>query len=627
MAQLGMARFAIVAGAVLSACSESSSEGASGERIGVGSALPSGAAGASASVAAGTAMEAAGGAGDGSLEGSEAIGVMGLGHGGAEEGTVEPAAPAGVADSGVPEDAPAPENAPPITPRWAFEHWAWEDNTNTRASTETLIQAYLDRGIPVGAVIVDSPWETHYNDLIWDTARYPAPQAMIAGFHAKGVKVVMWITAFVDTDVAEYQTVKRQGYAVNGGVDATWWKGVGAHVDITNQAAAAWWNEKLVRLLSDGVDGWKLDRGADYIGDPIATSAGSLSRTVFKQRLSADFYDTTTAANPNAIVMVRPFNAAQGGVGSDISKCSMGWVGDHDGGFAGIVTQKNDIYTSAQMGYGAPGVEVGGYMGAAPSKNSLIRYAQFGALTPLMENGGENGGLREHLPWTWDAATVDIYRYFATLHSELGPYNFSYGVEAHLTGQSIIREADQVRAQHLLGAQILTSVITTDVSAKAVTFPAGSSWIDYWNEDTVYAGGTTAQYSAPLDRYPIFIKAGAILPLDVKSPVTGHGDVTSTGKITLQIYPQAQSGFTFHRPTGEGVAYENVRVDVDASSGTVSVTGASAAPYRLRIKSLRAPTDVAGADAWSYEAATKTLIADKQGSTFTLTIAGLQGYP
>jgi alpha-glucosidase (family GH31 glycosyl hydrolase) len=105
------------------------------------------------------------------------------------------------------------------------------------------------------------------------------------------------------------------------------------------------------------------------------------------------------------------------------------------------------------------------------------------------------------LPWYWDATTVAIYQYFATLHSELGSYNFSYGVDAHLTGTSIIRGSDKTRGQHLLGDQLLASVITMDVTTKSVAFPSGSNWIDYWNEDTVYTGGTTTQYSAPLAQY------------------------------------------------------------------------------------------------------------------------------
>jgi alpha-glucosidase (family GH31 glycosyl hydrolase) len=529
-------------------------------------------------------------------------------------------------DAGVDASAPPPGTTPPLTPRWAFEPWAWEDNTNTRASTESLIVGYVSRQIPVGAVIIDSPWETTYNTLAWDTTRYPSPEAMIAGFHGEGVKVVMWLVAIADTDAPQHQTVKAQGYGVNGSADGTWWKGTGIQIDVTNSAAATWWNGLLGGVLANGIDGWKLDRGADYFGDPIKTAAGTISAANFKKRLSADFFDYTTATNPNGIVMVRPYAAAQGLVGSDLSKCSIGWVGDHDGGFAGIATQLSDIYTSAQMGYGAPGVEVGGYVNA-PSKDSLTRYAEFGALTPLMENGGTNGGLTQHLPWYWDAATVSIYKYFATLHSELGSYNFSYEVEAHLTGTSIIRGADIARAQHLLGDQLFVSVITTDVTTKSVTFPTGANWIDYWNDATVFTGGTTTAYAAPLDHYPLFIKAGAIIPLDVKTAVTGHGDTTSAGKTTVLVYPRGKSSFIFHRPLGEGTTYSDVTIAADATTGAVSVNGAAAASYRLRIKSFQAPTGVTGADTWSYDATNKVVVVDKQGTTFSIVIAGLGGYP
>jgi alpha-glucosidase (family GH31 glycosyl hydrolase) len=584
----------------------------------------------SASSSGGGAGTGSGGAvgGTGTAGTAGTAGATGIAGAGGTRGTGgSPGTDAGTtADAGVDRPPPPPGTTPPITPRWAFEPWAWEDNTNTRQSTESLIAGYMSRQIPVGAVIIDSPWETTYDTLVWDTTRYPSPQAMIAGFHAQGVKVLMWLVAFVDTDAPTHQMVRQQGYGVNGSADATWWKGTGIHIDITNPAAVTWWNALLGGVLADGIDGWKLDRGADYIGDPIQTMAGSISATDFKKRLSADFYDYTVGRNPNGVVMVRPYAAAQGLIGSDVSKCSVGWVGDHDGGFGGIATQLSDVYTSAQMGYGAPGVEVGGYVNP-PSKDSLIRYAQFGALTPLMENGGTNGGLTQHLPWFWDAETVTIYQYFATLHSELGSYNFSYGVESHRTGTSIVRGSDKVRAQHLLGDQLLASVITTDVTTKSVTFPAGASWIDYWNEDLVYAGGTTMSYGAPLARYPLFIKAGAIIPLDVKTAVTGHGDATSAGKSTVAIYPRGKSSLTFHRPLGEGTTYSDAVFDVDATAGTVTVTGAAAASYLLRVKSLQAPTSVTGADTWSYDAASKMVVTDKQGATFTIVIAGLKGYP
>ncbi len=545
-------------------------------------------------------------------------GVGGIATGGRSSG-------AGGSATGGSSGAPNPNN-PPVTPRWAFEPWVWEDNGNTRSSTESVVSGYLSRQIPVGGVIVDSPWETGYNTLVWDSSRYPNATDMITQFHGKGVKVITWTTAFVDTDTDIYQTAKQQGYGVANSQNFTWWKGTGIHIDITNPAAANWWNARMGAVLKGGVDGWKLDQGADSIGNPVNTAAGTLSVTDFKKRLSADFFDFSTATNPNSVVMVRPYDAEQGGVGSDPAKCSLGWVGDHDGGFGGIASQLSDIYTSAQVGFGAPGVEVGGYSGGAPSKNSLIRYAQFAAVTPLMENGGANGGLKEHLPWSGTRRPFDIYRYFATLHSELGSYMFSYSVEAHLTGTSILRATDKAAAQHKLGDQLFASVITSDVTSKTVNLPASDKWIDYWNEDVTYAAGSTTAYAAPLNQYPLFIRMGAVIPLDVKTAVTGHGDATSASKVTLAIYPSGQSSFVFHRPTGEGTACTDVTIVVDANAGTVQVNGSVAAAYRLRIKSLQAPTAVSGADTWSYDTLAKVVIVDKQSAAFTVMISGLKGY-
>jgi alpha-glucosidase (family GH31 glycosyl hydrolase) len=83
---------------------------------------------------------------------------------------------------------------PPICPRWALEPWVWEDNGNTRQSTEALVGDYLSRDIPVGVVLIDSPWSTGYNNFVWDTNRYPNPQEMINHFHAKNIKIVLWLT-------------------------------------------------------------------------------------------------------------------------------------------------------------------------------------------------------------------------------------------------------------------------------------------------------------------------------------------------------------------------------------------------------------------------------------------------
>ena len=68
-------------------------------------------------------------------------------------------------------------------------------------------------------------------------------------------------------------------------------------------------------------------------------------------------------------------------------------------------------------------------------------------------------------------------------------------------------------------------------------------------------------------------------------------------------------------------------IGADAATGTVTVTGAATASYRLRVKSFQAPTGVTGADTWSYDATNKVVVVDKQGAAFSIVIGGLDGYP
>jgi hypothetical protein len=531
---------------------------------------------------------------------------------------------------------------PPITPYWALGHWVWEDMQNTQTSTTQLVSDYTTRNIPVCGVIVDSPWETTYNTFVPATSRYPNFTQMIADFHKAGVGTIAWAVAYINTDSPDYASVKSNGYVVDPQAgDVTWWKGNGVHIDHTNPAAQAWLNAKMDNMLKIGLDGWKLDMGPDYLkstGATVTLSAGSAAGTTmplvdFQKYYYQTIYDHVLASNPAGVITARGYAGTPGGTEnkSPISRNPLCWQGDFAGDFSGIVSQAGMVYQTAINGYGCPGVEIGGYSGASPTKNSLLRYAQFGALSCYMENGGSNGGLTNHLAWYWDVQATSIYQYFATLHTELAPYNFSGVVDSHLQGGSVMKSCDKSNFTHKLGNDIFVGLITSDVTSRNITFPGSDKWIDYWNENAasgIYAGGTTKSgYSATIDKFPIFLRAGAIIPMDVKTAVTSHGDTTSVGKTTVLFYPYGTSSLGFHRPTGTGVAYEDVTVTMNEAAGTVTVSGPTAVDYRLRIKAFAAPATVTGATSYSYDATNMVLVVDKSSTaSFTITISGLAGY-
>ena len=88
---------------------------------------------------------------------------------------------------------------PPVTPAWAFTPWVWEDSVNTQEAAVRLVTLYKQHHIPVGSIIIDSPWSTAYNNFEWDKNRYPEPEKMIQWMHDNGVRVLMWLTGFINS--------------------------------------------------------------------------------------------------------------------------------------------------------------------------------------------------------------------------------------------------------------------------------------------------------------------------------------------------------------------------------------------------------------------------------------------
>lgn len=536
--------------------------------------------------------------------------------------------------------APGDLPKPPICPRWAFEPWVWEDNENTQTSTMNLVAGYQQRNIPVGAVMIDSPWETTYNSFEWDAAKYPDPAQMISDLNAEGVRVLLWITGAqnktsTDTSLQKspyFDFVVSNDYAINGGAVDHWWKGDGVHIDFTNPEACDWFGSLMGEMMDLGVDGWKADQAEDWWITTVDTSIGTMHIDDFKPYYYGALRDQAFNHNPESLILARPYSTQvavksdRSGFCASIDQCTVGWSGDYHGNFAGLESQMSALYISAHAGYGVLSVEVGGYQGSAPSKESLIRYTQFGALMPVMENGGSNGGLAQHLPWYWDTETTDIYRYYATLHSELAPYLFSTSVDSHLQGGSSVKSADYANRQHRLGEQLFTSLVTTSATSKDVVLPSKGAWIDYWNEDQLYTPGTAMSVPAPLDTVPLYVKAGAIIPMNVRTNLTGHGDVSSIGKDTLLIYPFGESSYTYHRSQGSGIEYDNAVITVNEEAGTLAVSGSTKVSYRFRIKCFSPPSNVSGADAWTYDAVNQVVIVDKQGAAFSVNIQGLQAY-
>ncbi len=469
------------------------------------------------------------------------------------------------------------DERPPISPLWVYEPWVWEDSLNNEIGVMRLVNEYQQNQIPVGAIIIDSPWSLSYNDFVWDKSKYPNPKNLIRLLRKRGVRTVMWLTGCVNSESVDTKNqrspdlefVKSKGYAVNRGKESKWWKGKGVHIDFTNPQASKWWNSKLDELLKLGVYGWKVDQGEIYFGDNVETSKGTMSNEDFRPYYYRAIVEHSLKRNPNSMILGRGYSH-QGGYAAAAKDLTVSWSGDFSGNWEGLKLQIDNIYTSAQKGYGALACEIGGFFNEKSTRKQFIRYAQFGSLCPVMINGGSNGPFSTHLPWYFGDDVTDIYRFYATLHTELSPYLFSVGVDAHNSGKSMLISSSHQDHSHKLGESIFVKALISDEDKTTIKMPSEGEWIDYWTGKT-YAAGQEIELQYNDMQYPIFIKSGAIIPMHIQSDVTGLGDTSFKGKQTFLIYPNATSRLTYHKPTGEGISYDDIEVIVNADQRSISV--------------------------------------------------------
>jgi len=457
---------------------------------------------------------------------------------------------------------------PAMAPRWAF---GYQQSHRTLASREEILEEAktfrakklpCDTLIYLGTGFCPSGWNTDNGEFTFNPKVFPDPATMIRGLHDDHFNVVLHVVLEgrrLTGSVGDACTAPPlpSGRAPDG----RW--------PDDRQASCYWPVHK--RLVDAGVDGFWPDQGDGL--DPSSRLA--------RIRM---YWDGSRALRPDE----RPFALHRNGAPGMQRYAAFLWSGDV---YSTWETLKAHVPIAINTGLsGIPywGTDIGGFVPTKEFTGELyVRWFQFGAFCPLFRAHGRTWKLR--LPWGWNtgalgpdevatytggaanpdagelrnAAVEPICRKYLELRSRLMPYLYSAMREAHDTGLPIVRAlwlhypADRAASargdEYLWGRDILVApVVEKGAASRSVYLPAGR-WYDFWT-GAPHDGGREISRAVDLETMPLFVRAGAILPL---GPVKQYVDEAIDEPLTLQIYPGRDGAFRLHEDDGRTFAYEN----------------------------------------------------------------------
>ncbi|GAA0990936.1 alpha-xylosidase [Acrocarpospora macrocephala] len=451
---------------------------------------------------------------------------------------------------------------PVLPPKWAFG--AWISSGFFRDSQERVLErarTIRTKGIPCDVLHLDTFWQTdgHWSDLRWDPEAFPDPAGMLAELAEQGFHVCLWMNpyishlspAFAEAADAGYFLKKRDGEVYVADV----WHGsypASGIVDFTNPDAAAWFRGLLKPLLEQGVAVFKTDFAEGVPADSIAFNGmtGVELHNVYTLLFNDLVADVTREVAGHGMVWAR--SSYLGG-----QRHSAQWSGDVDATYPAMGSTIRGGLSHGLSGIPFWSHDAGGFTGT-PSPELYIRWSQFGALSPLVRFHGTSSREPWEFPPHAEQGAIDALR----LRYRLMPYIYSVAVVAAETGAPMMRAlcvdypddpvAWQADLEYLFGTDLLVAPMTSADGSRSVYLPAGS-WVDYWTGE-VLTGGRYFPVSPHLDRIPLYVRYGALIP------TTTPGDtVADDPDITLVVY---------------GLPEGTSRTEIRDLDGTTTVTAA-----------------------------------------------------
>jgi hypothetical protein len=530
----------------------------------------------------------------------------------------------------------------PLLPESTFGVWFSRYYAYTTSDYEnTLIPAFRANHVPLDTLSVDTDWKSpnQWDGWEWNPALFPDPQAFLDWAKQQGIHVTLNIHASIannDPKLSATEAIAGTSLAQNStcftpdGQCKTWdWSSIAQaesyfalHQPFESQGVSFWWLDWCCDNSTASMAGVTPDSWINHLYAQELANKGErgfvLSRT------------GSSYQNPDEVYPAGPWAG---------HTSTLAFTGDTWGTWNTLAFQAQLAGDESSIDEPYVSDDIGSFLGQPPGTASddpdiYARWVQLGAFQPILRLHSSHGN---RLPWDYPQPVDRIAANFLRLREALVPYTYTLADQSVDSGLPITRPlyldnpgwaaAYTNPTEYLYGPDVLVAPVTKPgtVSTESVWFPPGH-WTD-WFTGATFTGPSQQTLTVPLDRMPVFVKDGGIVP--EQAPMS-HVGARPDARTILRVYPGAPGRFSLYQDAGTGNGYQHgqysrttitsrpgpgrspkMSVEIDSSRGRYAGQ-ASTRNFSVRLMRLTAPRTVVvnghRVENWTYDATTHTVI-------------------
>ena len=478
----------------------------------------------------------------------------------------------------------------PLPPKAAFGLIQSKARYASQQEVLDVAHTYRRKGYPLDIMVTDWFYWTRMGQLDIDPAQFPDPDAMNRDLHALGIRSMISVWPRFERDSRYFNELDAKGYFLEDR-DGKTQDGLpfradraGALIDATNGQALEWFFTHVRdNILSHGFDYlWLDETEPDLVPDGLFFKIGSGDRyhNVFPLLYVDGMSRRIRGYRPDRRVLILARAAYLGSQRTG----AIFWSSDIDPSWEALRRQIPTGLNMTASGIAYWGNDIGGWQPLPQTSSAthpplidpsdardvvghdddypelFTRWFEYGTFLPTLRVHGE----RKHTEiWAYGRQAEAILARYDRLRYQLIPYIYSLARHTYESGAPFMRalwmdfpgdpKVADIGDEYMFGPDFLVAPVTSQgQTRKQVYLPAGADWYDYWTHTRI-PGGRTVTVDAPIDRIPVFVRAGSILPLGAVVPSTA----TPQAIERIRVYPGRDANFDLYDDDGVSYDYEH----------------------------------------------------------------------